>query len=205
MQAVKISRLLLLLGIVSIQSCLDSTVIYPVDDAESAQAGVDLSGSVFDRSLNPKLGVVVRCGSLSDTTGSDGSWSLKGQVPTIVGTPLSLVYAVRGEVIAERSLTSLIQADIQMGIQERTIRGKIVLDSAVKIDTLVVWFDEGLNTEKHRSRVSFDPTDSLYSGSFFSVISVSGAIKQERIWVNVLGNRNCKTGVSDTEIGRAHV
>lgn len=76
--------------------------------------------------------------------------------------------------------------------------GKVTADSRVAVDSVFAWFDGGRMTGMRRGRLGFNKANSAYSGRIYTVKSLTGDVFNYRVWLNVMGNGNRRTGISDT-------
>lgn len=106
-----------------------------------------------------------------------------------------LIYSLQGQVITEDRLPSLIAAGITKQIQEYLIGGKLLPDSRVTVNAVWALFQGGAMKGAIR-KASIFYKDSTYSGRIYTVKSDS--VYTFRTWINVLGNGNHLTAVSDT-------
>jgi uncharacterized protein (TIGR02145 family) len=147
----------------------------------------------------------VRCGNTSTVLSAQSGV----QVPSIA-LPSSLarstgivdkilVYTFQGQIVTEEQLPSLIQSGLLKLIQDYRISAPITLDSRVKIDSVWAWFVGGSMAHPMRARMACDTINKLISGRVYTVKPQDpAAIYSFRTWLNVYGNGNRFTAVSDT-------
>lgn len=174
-------------------------------------------GERFERLLGPGAHAV----RLTSREAVGGRWlrlSIDGQTrvlsgasglsasPSEVPAPLArsaeslerLIYRFQGQILTEDVLSTLIKAGIQKWIQGHLIKGNVLLDSRVKLDTVFAYFDGGRMTSVRRARVGYSADLKEYSGMFFTIRDDNNGQIAYRTWIEVLGNGLKKVGVSDT-------
>ncbi len=109
-----------------------------------------------------------------------------------------LIYRFQGQILTEDILSTLIKAGIQKWIQGHLIKGNVLLDPRVNLDTVYAYFDGGRMTSVRRARVGYSPELKEFSGMFFTIRDDNNGQIAYRTWIDVLGNGLKKVGVSDT-------
>jgi alpha-tubulin suppressor-like RCC1 family protein len=110
-----------------------------------------------------------------------------------------LSYSFQGQIVTEDQLPSLIQSGLLKWIQDYRVSAPITLDSRVKVDSVWAWFKGGSMAQPIRARMACDTINQLISGRVYTVKSQDpAAVYAFRTWINVYGNGNHLTAVSDT-------
>lgn len=109
-----------------------------------------------------------------------------------------LIYMLQGQLITADTVRTLIQSGLEKWVQEFSVSGKVTADARVSVDSVFAWFDGGRMTGMRRGRLGFNKANSAYSGRIYTVKSLTGDVFNYRVWLNVMGNSNKRTGISDT-------
>jgi len=109
-----------------------------------------------------------------------------------------IVYTLQGQLITADTVTNLIQSGLSKWIQEFSVSGKVTGDGQVVVDTVFAWFDGGRMSGMRRARLGYNKANLAYSGRIYAVKSITGDVFNYRVWLNVMGNGNKRTGISDT-------
>jgi hypothetical protein len=110
-----------------------------------------------------------------------------------------LSYSFQGQIVTEDQLPSLIQSGLLKWIQDYRVSAPIALDTRVKVDSVWAWFKGGSMAKPIRARMACDTINQLISGRVYTVKSQdAAAVYAFRTWINVYGNGNRLTAVSDT-------
>jgi len=109
-----------------------------------------------------------------------------------------ILYVLQGQLITADTVVNLIQSGLEKWIQEFSVSGKVTADARVSVDTVLAWFDGGRMTGMRRGRLGFNKANNAYSGRIYAVKSLTGDVYNYRVWLNVMGNGNRRTGISDT-------
>jgi uncharacterized protein (TIGR02145 family) len=110
-----------------------------------------------------------------------------------------LSYSFQGQIVTEDQLPSLIQSGLLKWIQDYRVSAPITLDPRVKVDSVWAWFKGGSMAQPIRARMACDTINQLISGRVYTVKSQDpAAVYAFRTWINVYGNGNRLTAISDT-------
>lgn len=110
-----------------------------------------------------------------------------------------LIYSLQGQIITEDKLEKLIAANLYQYIKSYAISAKMSFDPRVKVDSAWAWFTGGSMTSPLRARMAADEINQRISGTVYTVRPKDAfATYTFRTWLNIHGNGNRLTAVSDT-------
>lgn len=171
--------------------------------AVQLEAGSHLIPVSKTRAANGMSWMRLKVNDETQLIGTRGTAKLHQVVPSSLARTQSdsveeIVYTLQGQLITIDTVTKLIQSGLEKWIQEFSVSGKVAADSRVTVDTVLAWFDGGRMSGLRRGRMGFNKQNAAYSGRIYTVKSITGDVFDYRVWINVMGNGNKRTGISDT-------